>query len=53
MKRYGWVIGIRPEKIEEYKQLHAAVWPGVLRMIKECHIQNWRVTGSPFVKWSL
>lgn len=43
MKRYGWVIGIRPENIGEYKELHAAVWPGVLRMIRECHIQNYSI----------
>ena len=43
MKRYGSVIGVRPEKLEEYKKLHAAVWPGVLRMIKECNIRNYSI----------
>ncbi len=43
MKRYGWVIGLRPEKVEEYKRLHAVVWPGVLKMIKACHIQNYSI----------
>jgi len=43
MKRYGMVLGLRPEKVEEYKQLHAAAWPDVLRMIKECHIQNYSI----------
>lgn len=43
MKRYGSVIGLRPEKLEEYKRLHAAVWPGVLRMIRECHIRNYSI----------
>jgi L-rhamnose mutarotase len=43
MKRYGMVVGIRPEKIEEYKRLHAAAWPGVLRMIQECHIHNYSI----------
>jgi len=43
MKRYGWVIGVRPDKLEEYKRLHAAVWPGVLKMIKACHIQNYSI----------
>ena len=33
MKRFGMVIGIQPDKIEEYKKLHAAVWPDVLKMI--------------------
>jgi L-rhamnose mutarotase len=43
MKRYGSVIGVRPEKLEEYKQLHAAVWPDVLKMIAECNIQNYSI----------
>jgi len=42
-KRYGSVIGIRPEKIEEYKKLHAAVWPDVLKKIKQCNIQNYSI----------
>jgi L-rhamnose mutarotase len=43
MKRYGSITGIRPEKLEEYKALHAAVWPGVLRMIADCHIRNYSI----------
>ena len=43
MKRYGSVIALRPDKIEEYKKLHAAVWPDVLKMIKQCHIRNYSI----------
>jgi len=43
MVRYGMVIGVRPEKLEEYKQLHAAVWPDVLAMIRECKIRNYSI----------
>jgi L-rhamnose mutarotase len=43
MKRYGSVIGVRVEKLDEYKKLHAAVWPGVLKMIGECHIENYSI----------
>jgi L-rhamnose mutarotase len=43
MKRYGMVIRVRPEKLEEYKRLHAAVWPGVLDMIRQCHIRNYSI----------
>jgi L-rhamnose mutarotase len=43
VKRHGSVIGLRPEKVEEYKQLHAAVWPDVLKMIQQCHIQNYSI----------
>jgi L-rhamnose mutarotase len=43
MKRYGCVIRVLPDKIEEYKQYHAAVWPGVLAMIQECNIRNYSI----------
>lgn len=43
MKRYGSVIGVRREKLEEYKKLHAAVWPDVLRMIHRCNIRNYSI----------
>ena len=43
MRRYGSVIRVRPEKIEEYKRLHAAVWPAVLDMIRQCHIRNYTI----------
>jgi L-rhamnose mutarotase len=43
MKRYGMVIRVWPEKLEEYKRLHAAVWPDVLKMIKECNIRNYSI----------
>jgi len=43
VKRYGDVIVLKPEKIEEYKQLHADVWPGVLKMIKKCNIRNYSI----------
>lgn len=42
-KRYGMVIGIQDDKIEEYKKLHAAAWPDVLKKIKECSIQNYSI----------
>ena len=43
MKRYGMVIRVKPEKLEEYKRLHAKVWPGVLAMIRECNIKNYSI----------
>ena len=43
MKRYGMIIGLRAEKLEEYKALHAAVWPDVLRMIRQVHIRNYSI----------
>jgi len=37
------VIKVRPEKLEEYKRLHAKVWPAVLKTISECHIRNYSI----------
>jgi len=43
MKRYGSLIGLRPEVMEEYKKYHAAVWPEVLQMIRKCNIRNYSI----------
>ncbi len=43
MQRMGMVIGLKPEKVEEYRKLHAAVWPDVLAMISACNIQNYSI----------
>ena len=43
MTRYGSVIKVRPEKLEEYKVLHADVWPEVLKMIEQCGIRNYSI----------
>ena len=43
MQRYGSVIKLRPEKLEEYKELHANAWPEVLAMIRACHICNYSI----------
>lgn len=43
MKRYGMVLKLRPKKYQEYKRLHAAVWPAVLKMIRKCHIRNYSI----------
>ncbi|MBI4558166.1 MAG: L-rhamnose mutarotase [Candidatus Hydrogenedentes bacterium] len=43
VQRYGSVIGLKAEKLEEYKRLHAAVWPEVLKTIKDCNIRNYSI----------
>ena len=43
MARYGSIIGIKPEHIAEYKRLHAAVWPDVLKQIKASNISNYSI----------
>jgi L-rhamnose mutarotase len=43
MRRFGQVIGLREEKLAEYRKLHAAVWPGVLQAIGRAHIRNYSI----------
>jgi len=43
MKRYGSVIRIRHDKLEEYKKIHKNVWPEVAKMITECNITNYSI----------
>ena len=43
VKRYGQVIGVKPEHLEEYKAYHAAVWPEVLATITACNILNYSI----------
>jgi L-rhamnose mutarotase len=39
----GMVIGLKPEKIAEYKRLHADAWPDILDMISKCNIRNYSI----------
>jgi L-rhamnose mutarotase len=41
--RYAWVTGLKPEKAEYYKQLHANPWPSVMKQVKAGHIQNYSI----------
>ena len=43
MKRYGQLIGLRPEVLAEYKRYHAAVWPEILGAIREAGIRNYSI----------
>lgn len=43
MQRMGMVIGINQGKIDEYKRLHADVWPEVLAQIKGSNIRNYSI----------
>lgn len=43
MERMGHVIRLKPGTIEEYKRLHAAVWPSVLEQIARSNIRNYSI----------
>ena len=43
MRRVGQLIKIKPEKIAEYKRLHAEAWTEILAMISVCNIQRYSI----------
>lgn len=43
VQRFGTVIQLRPEREEEYRALHAAVWPTVLDTLKDVNVRNYTI----------
>ena len=43
VKRFGMVTGLKPDKVAQYKKLHAAVWPAVQKTITESNIWNYSI----------
>jgi L-rhamnose mutarotase len=43
VQRHAWVTGLKPEKADYYRELHAEPWPAVNKMIKECNIRNFSI----------
>lgn len=42
-ERHGAVVKLRPERREEYLDLHSAVWPEVEATISACNIRNYTI----------
>jgi len=43
VRRFGQLIGLRPERLAEYKRYHAAVWPEILDAIRRAGIRNYTI----------
>ncbi len=43
MRRFGQMIGVKPDQTAAYERIHAAVWPEVLAMIHACNIRNYSI----------
>jgi L-rhamnose mutarotase len=52
MKRFGQLINLKPGGAEDYIKHHAAVWPGVLKMITASHIINYSIFRKDHVLFS-
>ena len=42
-RRFGQLIDVRPDRIDEYERLHAEPWPGVLEQIRRSNIRNYSI----------
>ena len=42
-RRFGQVIRVRPEAVEEYEGLHAAPWPAVTAAIRSVNIRDYSI----------
>lgn len=43
VQRYGGLIGIKAEKLDEYLSLHRQVWPAVQERMRASHIRNYTI----------
>ena len=48
VQRYGAVIGVQPEKLEYYKELHANPWPSVNQAVSQANITNYSIYLTQF-----
>ncbi|KAF5253281.1 hypothetical protein FANTH_1877 [Fusarium anthophilum] len=42
-RRFAQIIKLKPQHVEEYKQVHARVWPEVLAQNEKCNIQDYSI----------
>jgi len=43
VQRIAQLVRLRPEAVTRYRELHASVWPDVLRTISACGITNYSI----------
>ena len=43
VQRYSQVIGLKPDQIASYEEIHQQVWPEVLEMIWACNMRNYSI----------
>ncbi|MFZ4387456.1 MAG: L-rhamnose mutarotase [Chthoniobacterales bacterium] len=54
IRRFASVTGLKPKMAASYEALHADPWPGVSRIIRQCHIRNYsihlqEIGGKPYL----
>lgn len=47
MERVGLLLKVKPDRIEEYKKIHANVWPELLAELRAAGIRNYSLWLAP------
>ncbi|CAI4218298.1 unnamed protein product [Parascedosporium putredinis] len=42
-RRIAQIVKLKPEFVEKYKEVHARVWPEVLKQIRDCRIEDYSI----------
>jgi L-rhamnose mutarotase len=43
IERHALIVGVRPEKRDEYLTLHREVWPQVEQTLRDCNVTNYSI----------
>jgi L-rhamnose mutarotase len=41
--RFGFLLGIRKERLDEYRRYHVRIWPEIERAIRDAGIRNYSI----------
>ncbi|MBQ4631609.1 MAG: L-rhamnose mutarotase [Clostridia bacterium] len=44
MKRFVLYAELKPDKVEEYKEIHKNAWPEILEIITKAHMHNYSIS---------
>jgi len=47
MTRYCFTLHVRPDRLAEYRERHAAVWPDMLRALRDAGWRNYSIFARP------
>lgn len=46
-RRIAQIVKLKPEYVDKYKEVHARVWPEVLKQIKDSNIEDYSIFHDP------
>jgi len=47
MRRHCFLLQVRPESLDEYRERHGAVWPEMLRALRDAGWHNYSIFARP------